>query len=125
MRKWPGGSQVGPRVGHRIVLPCAWLRTAHLSRVVAANDVNLPAGRDIAASGGASHVRHVCTRGPCIGRDVINPRDVEGSPANCIRAAEYINLVRRGVIDRRSHHRRLGHVCQRRPSVQHWIIPVD
>ena len=70
------------------------------------------------------HIRHTRTRGPRIGRYIVDPGDVIVHPACGIFTAKHVDLVRRRVIHCRSLDRRLRHAHHRCPSVRHWIKPV-
>ena len=70
------------------------------------------------------HIGHVRTRGPRIGRDVVDPRNVVVGPAGSIFTAEHVNLVRRRIIDCRSHDRCLRHAHHRSPGVSTRVVTV-
>ena len=124
MREWRGSSEVSPAVSHRVVLPRVGLGAGDLSRVVAAEDIDLASGRDVAASRKAVHIRHVRSGGPGVSRNIVDPVDVVVEAAYSVFTAEHVNLVRRRVIHCGSHDCCLRHVCHRSPGVGYGIIAI-
>src|SRR5205085_12107129 len=94
----------------------------HLPSVIPADDVDLPGSSNVTASRKAVHIGHVRTRGPRIGRNVVDAGDVVVGPAGSIYTAEHVNLVRRRIIDWRSHDRCLRHAYHRSPGVSTRVV---
>ncbi len=107
-----------PRVRDRVVLPGRVLRRVDRARVIARDDVDLPVTRVVPGHREAPHVRHRSTRRPRVRGHVIDASRVVVLPRDRVLPAEHIQLVRRRVIDGRSHDRRRAHRSQRRPRVR-------
>ena len=92
-------------ISHGVVFPHIGLGAGDLPGVVAADQVDLAIGAVVARCHKRTHVRHVCSRAPRVGGNIIDPGRVAIHAAGGIFAAEHINLVSDRVINGGGHGR--------------------
>src|SRR5258708_17588768 len=87
-----------PRISKRIILPC--LAGFTKGTIKATDDVDFVVTGIIRSAREIAHIRHVSTRGPNAGTDVIDLEDVAWRGRG-IKAAEYVHRARSRAVSRR------------------------
>jgi len=109
VREWRASGEIGPAIRDWVVLPRIGLSAGNCWRVVAAYEINLASGGNVAASRKAAHIRHVRARCPRVGCDIVNPSDVIVGGGQTILTPKHVYLVGSRIIDCGSHDCRLRH----------------